>query len=105
MTIETEFAELFTQTVTVEPFDMYDSYAQPQYKAGTEYTARTVHKNRMVRDATGKEVVSTATTWVYGAPGITVKDRITLPNGNRPVILSVERYPDENGDHHEKVLT
>lgn len=103
MTIEADFLELMTQTVTREAFSSYDAYAQASYAAGTSVTCRVVHKPRMVRNAEGKEVLSNAQIWCYGAPGFSVKDRITLPDGTQPVILQVGKFPDENGNHHEVV--
>ncbi len=105
MTIEADFLELMTQTVQVAPFQGNNPNGEPMYGTAVSYSGRTVNKNKLVRSVEGKEVVSTAQTWTFGSPGITPQDQITLPDGRQPVILSVESYPDEDGDHHQKVYT
>ena len=44
--------------------------------------------------------------WVRstGAVSITVSDRVPLPDGSHPPVVGVERYPDEDGENHVKVL-
>jgi hypothetical protein len=49
--------------------------------------------------------VSTTTIYVLGDYGIQTVDRITLPDGTKPTIINVRTYPDENGPHHQEVLT
>lgn len=106
MTIEADFKELMTQTITIEAFAGNNAHGEPSYSStAVSHTARVVGKTKMVRTAEGKEVVSTSQAYIYGSPGITPKDRITLPDGTQPVILHVASYPDENGDHHQVVYT
>ena len=105
MTIENDFLELMTQTCTIEPFGAYNEYAEPSFGTAVSYTCRTVHKTNLIRTDAGKEITSIAQTWIFGAPGISPKDRITLPDGTTPQILRVDRFPDENGNHHDKVWT
>lgn len=105
MTIEVEFLELMTQTVTIAPFSSNNAYGEPSFGTAVSYSARVVNKPKMIRNAQGKEVVSMAQTWLYGSPTVTPDDRITLPDGTQPPILYVAQYPDENGAHHEVVYT
>lgn len=105
MTIETDFLELMTQTCTVEPFSSNNEYGEPSFGTAVSYSCRTVHKTNLIRTIENKEITSIAQTWIYGSPGISPKDRITLPDGTTPKILRVDRFPDENGNHHDKVWT
>ena len=98
-----DFADMFTQTVSHAGVSSRDTFGSPTYGSATSYSARVVYKNRRVRDFAGAEVVSTAQAWIKGAPSISPIDRVTLPDGSTPVIASVEKYPDEDGDLVTKV--
>jgi hypothetical protein len=106
-----DFGELLTQQVTREPVSSEDKYGQPSYGAPTVLRCRVVSKPRLVRSVSAarsetegsvREVVSTAQVWTEPVQW-GVDDRITLPDGTQPIILHVERYPDETGPHHEVV--
>jgi hypothetical protein len=101
MTIEAEFAELMVDTVLVAKLSARSAYGDRTYGADVSYEARVVVQNKMVRTQQGDEVVSRSHAYIFGAPGITVDDRVTLADGSQPVLLSVEQFPDENGAHHE----
>jgi len=62
-------------------------------------------QRRMVRNERGQEVVSDWTLYFPGsvAVAMTTKDRLTLPDGRRPPIISVSPRYDEKGnvDHVE----
>jgi len=103
MAIEPDFLQLMVQTVYIESFSSYNSHAEASYNAATPYSGRTVNKSTKVVTNEGLEVVSTAKTYIYGSPTITPKDRLTLPDGTKPKILTVSSFPDENGDHHQVV--
>jgi len=104
VTIEAEFAEMMVDTVIIEPgLTTTEFYAQPSFGAPVSYRARVVRENRMVRSDTGEEQISRTHVWIFGIAGATPKDRITLPDGTQPLIMTVDRYPDENGPHHEVV--
>lgn len=86
-----------------EPLTGRDTYGAPTYGAPTSFACRLVRENRLVRDAQGDEVVSTAHVWLGGTPAVAPDDRVTLSDGTTPTIASVERFPDETGDSHTKV--
>ena len=106
MTIEAEFLELMVDTVVITTATgVRNLYAREgQSSTSASYRGRYVRRNQMVRDDAGDEVVSRSQLWLFGAPSLTPRDKITLPDGTTPVILAVERYPDDNGAHHEKVF-
>jgi hypothetical protein len=105
MTIESDFLELMTQTVTIAPLTGHNDFAEPAYGTAVSHRARVVGKIRRVLNAEGREVISSQQVYIYGAPDISTQAQITMPDGTTPQILRVERYPDENGDHHEVVYT
>jgi hypothetical protein len=100
--MESDLLELLTQTITIESVASRDGYGKPAYGPARTYRARVVGKIRMVRDANGEERVSSATVHV-DATDIVPTDRITLPDGSQPLVLSVGSYPDERGAHHQVI--
>lgn len=104
MTIEPEFSELMTDTLTIERAGASNSiYGGVAYGAPETFQGRLVKQNNAVVGNSGDTVVSRAKFWVYGTPGIKAGDRATLEDGSHPDILSVEQFPDEDGPHHEVV--
>lgn len=104
MTIVSDILDLLTDTAIWQPRTARDEYGMPTYGDSTEFRARLVRKNRLVRDASGHEVVSTAQLWLGGSPAIAPDDWVTLSDGSTPVIASVERYQDEVGPCHTVVF-
>jgi hypothetical protein len=103
--IDPELLDLMTETITVEPFAGETGRGVRSYGSASTYQCRIVGKRRMVRDAQGEEIVSTRTIYLGSAPGVTVRDRLTLPNGDQPMILSVASTPDEDGTYYETIYT
>lgn len=98
-----DFRDMMADTCQFSPLSSRDSYAVPTFGSATSFNCRLVRKNRMVRDAKGQIVVSTARVWLQGHPNITPEDRVTLSDGSNPVIVSVERESDEFGSSHTVV--
>lgn len=104
MSFATEFRDLMTDTVTHYALSSRDAYGTPSYGAGTSYPARVVRKHKLVRDAAGQQVVSTAQAWLGGTPAITPQDKVTLSDNSSPPIVAIERYQDEVGASHTVVF-
>jgi len=104
MALERDFLEWFNQTVTIEPFAGVNVYGEPQYGAAVQYSAFVQHRTRLVRDRTGQGIISTAQVYLDGSVNVGIQDRITLPDGSQPTILSIEALPDETGSTHHKVV-
>jgi hypothetical protein len=99
------FSDLMNQAISWEARTGTDEYGQGVYAAAQSLQCRVVGKNRLTRSVDGTEAVSTTTIYVLGDYGIQTVDRITLPDGTKPTIINVRTYPDENGPHHQEVLT
>lgn len=114
MSIDTQYLACFPYEVEHRIFDTVDRYGTRTWTIGQTYKARIVEADLMIRDVRGREARSRITVWIYGAPGISVKDRLLLPDfvnerlGEEPgdtfPILQVKAFPDEFGAHHEKIL-
>lgn len=105
MPFEDDFVDLMNDTVTVEPWTGQDAYAKPSFGAAVQYKGRVVSRIRMVRAFDGQEKVSSRTVWLAGDLKVDPRDRLTLPDGTQPPILSVNAFPDETGPHHRMVFT
>jgi len=104
MALEQDFLKWFNQTVKIESFTSINIYGEPQYGTAVQCSAFIEYKTKLVRDATGQEVVSTVQIYLDGSIDVNIQDRITLPDGSQPVILSIEALPDETGSIHHKVV-
>lgn len=101
----TDWLDLMPQTVTWEPRTGIDDYGAAVYGPGQSLRCRIVKRQRVIRDVGGFEIIANATVYIAGHYGIKEEDRLTFPDGDTPKIIRVNAYPDENGDHHEEVLT
>jgi hypothetical protein len=98
MSIPEPLLSMCRDTVTIEPWSDVDSYGAPTYGTGVAYPARIVGHRKIVRDATGQEVVSSAKVIVAADVTVDMRSRITLsqvPGGctSQPRILSVDYFP------------
>jgi hypothetical protein len=105
MPIDPDFAEMFPHSVTIEPLAGRNVYNERTYGPAVTWKANIQGRMRLVQTANGDERVSSNTIYIFGSPHVGVEDRITLPNGNQPQILSVATNADDKGDHHTVVYT
>ncbi|HWP59534.1 MAG TPA: hypothetical protein VNL14_16700 [Candidatus Acidoferrales bacterium] len=98
-----EFADMMDDKVQWEKFSHQDAYGVKNYAPPVSIPAREVRKPHIVTDASGREVVASGIIYLAKAIGIDPRDRITLSNGRRPLILAADSYPDEKGDRVEAV--
>lgn len=90
-----DWLDMMTQVVTVEPFVSRDAYGAATYGAATDYQARVNYKSHFIRTADAEQVVARGTAWLAADGPISVNDRITLPDGSQPLLL------DSNGENDE----
>lgn len=95
---------LLNQTVTIAPATGVDGYAQPTFGTGVLVNAVVFGKQKVVKNAQGQDVLSTAQTFVNGTTAVTTSSKITLPDGTTPPILAVATFPDADGTTHHKVI-
>jgi hypothetical protein len=103
--MESDFLELMTATVTIEPFLSEDEYTEPTFSPGYTVAARIEQTNREFRMPHGEVLTAQTVVYPYNPPQwITSKDRITLPDGSQPPCLGVTLEYDEIGFHHFEVF-
>ena len=101
MALETQFLSMMPDTVTVYPVSSLDNYGKRTWSAtGTSYSCRIQATPGLIRDVEGREVVVTATIYLYGSPTLTTDHKVVLPDSSAPVIVSVSRVNDDTGGHH-----
>ena len=94
----TSLRSMLTSTITVEPYSSQDVYGVVTFGTAVSMPARIAEKPELIRATDGREVVAGSTAWVDPASVIIgARDRVTLPDGTTPTVLSVERIPDERG--------
>lgn len=101
-----DWLDLMPATVTYEAVASRDEYGKPAtYSAAVSYRARVSYTTRrVINRANGQDAVSSTTVWLNGnIPSMQPDDRITLPDGSTPKILSWDIPMDETDNHHQKV--
>lgn len=113
MAFDPEFLELFPHTVTLTQPTGRDPFGKPSFTGATPttYPARVVGQIGSIRD--GRTKSESPQFVVYVANGddpVTTDYKIDINAGDayatlgQPYIMAVLRYPDEEGNHHTKII-
>lgn len=101
MSIEREFAELFSETVTVFPPASVDMYGKRSFSAsGTTASAHYVSETVLRHDPDGRDIVEVGRFYLYGQVNVDTDYRLVLDDGSEPPILAVDFPHDQHGWHH-----
>lgn len=108
MSLERNFREMFSQTVTLFPpatSASIDKYGKRSFTASASVSAcaHYVSETVLSRDDTGREVVEDGRFYLYGVFPVTTDYKIRLDDGSEPVIIAVDTPFDQNGAHHTVV--
>ena len=104
MTLDPDFAAMCRDEIHITTGAAVDGYSHETGGATTTYRGRWVKKNKRVIDSSGNEVLSGSQFSILGSPDVSPTATCTLPDGSSPILLAVERYPDEDGPHHTKLM-
>lgn len=104
--LEPEFLDLAAGlTVSLEPLSTHDGYGSPIYGTAVSYPAVVQHETRRVRKGEGYvEVNGTAVYVLSSSASIGLGDRVTLPDGKQPELLSAFTERDDEGQHHVELF-
>lgn len=93
-------AGLLNQSISLESFASINGYGDCSYNTAATYPARVERRVKVVRSLKGETVVSTACVFLDGSVSLDKlgRDRITLPDGTKPVILAIEDGVDGAGN-------
>lgn len=105
MSIERQFLELFSETVTLIPSASVNKYGGRAFNeaASVSACAHYVSETTLTRDAEGRDVVETGRYYLYGTFPVTTDYKIRLEDGTEPIIVAVDTPHDQNGWHHTVV--
>lgn len=99
--MDRQIARLLKQEVQVESYSGMDERGNALPYASLKVLASYISgEAKMVRDVTGKEVVSNITLYFDGTlevHSISLEDRVTLPDGRQPPIIAIRPYFNEKG--------
>lgn len=88
------------QTVTIEHSGgTFDAEGNPVLGTSSGNTCIIQQINKLITDASGMEKVSTCQIFLSGNSTIGYNDKLTLPDGSQPKILSIEYMPDFDGNN------
>lgn len=97
-------AGMMGQTVTIEPYLGMTGNQTRSYGAAKTYQCYVSEDFRLVTNLMGQQVVSSSRTHIYPVAsdgtilaGMGVDDRLTLPDGKQPRLISVETQYDQFG--------
>lgn len=108
MSIERNFRELFSQTVTLFPppaSGSIDKYGKRSFTASASVSACAHYVSETVlrRSTDGREVIEDGRFYLYGIFPVTTDYKIRLDDGTEPIIVAVDTPYDQNGAHHTVV--
>ncbi len=99
-----DWADMFPSTISIQTVASTNAYGVDSYNTAVEYAGRVVYKNTSVINAAGEEVVARGAVWLQTTTVINTTDKITLPDGSTPELISVDRPQDQDGNHHIKLF-
>ncbi len=103
--MESDFLELMPQSITVATRASRSADGHVTFStSATTYRARVVNSRAQVRDDSGVMRVARYEVWVNSTAILAPDSKFTLPDGSTPPILSVDVFPDETGNHHNRVM-
>ena len=103
--LESEFKEMASTTVSIEPLSGHSGYAAPSYGAAVEYVAHVEEDVQLVRKNDGQEVLTKFRVFVMSSSAsIGTHDRIDAAGSTELSIAQVLTLNDEDGQHHVELL-
>lgn len=92
-------ARIMKDQVTIHSRTDQDSYGKPSFSTTTQTVdAYIMNDERIVVNPRGEEAFQRGVVYLTEVTNVSTDDDIELPNGERPVIIRVERHVDEFGD-------
>ena len=106
-----DWLDLCPQTICWQPVVSRDAYGKPTWGPVQTFNGRRVFGNQRVAayergtKGQGAEVISESQIWILALPDIHYEDLVYVQGDTIfPPILSIKKFPDENGDLFVKVM-
>lgn len=104
MAIDPRFLALMPSTLLVFKRSSRDKYGSPSFAStAVTYRCRVMDADHLSRTPENSDVVVAGKVIIFGVADITVDDKVRLPDGSEPVIVSVDQHDDEDGPHHTTI--
>lgn len=104
MGIDPRFLDLMPSVLKVFKRSDRDMYGRPSFSSTPdEYRCRVMDKDQLTRTAENTDAVVAGTVIIFGVADVTLDDKVQLPDGSEPVIISVDQHTDEDGPHHTTI--
>lgn len=81
------------QSITLYPASGFNSNGQSTYSTSSTIPCLIQQQVMNTRDMMGNDAISTTQILIDGGVTITNKDKITLPDGTQPYIISIREMP------------
>ena len=108
MSLEPEFLEMASTTVTIAPLSTtgVTVYGAPSsFGAAVTYTARVEPEQRLIQDSAGQEIMSKFRIFVMSSSAsIGTSDQITAAGSTELRIVTVDPVNDDEGQHHVELM-
>ena len=98
--MEAALQAMLVETIQQAVYSGQDAYGKPTYAAPFFRPARLQYEVTTVANASGQERTSTTKLFLNGDRTITVRDKVTLPDGSSPAIQMVYSARDLDGSVH-----
>jgi hypothetical protein len=106
MPMEPALRGMLTQTITQAPYTGQDMYGKPSYGPPLARPAHIEFRVETLADQQGQERVSNTVVTCDGDVPMSLRDKVTLPDGTSPAIQVVERLEDPENPgvaHHFEI--
>jgi hypothetical protein len=104
MPIDPRFIDLMPSTLLVFKRSSRNMYGEPSFDSvPVEYRCRVMDTDHLTRTTENTDAVVAGKVIVFGVADVTLDDKVRLPDGSEPVIVSVDQHDDEDGPHHTTI--
>lgn len=101
--------DLLIDTVSIAPWASQNAAGESTFGTAVEYAAL-VEYNTLKADVIGTidgrggtAIVFHAIVYLDGRPSISLRDKVTLPDGSTPRVINVRSYSDQSGGYTTEV--
>jgi len=104
MSLDQQLSGFMPHTVTIAPYASYNTYGEETFSGTTRTASAYVEPGKQMDRGDQINEKGRSTTAYIADLSITLRDKITLPDGTTPEISTVEIYNFVGGLDHTKVV-
>jgi hypothetical protein len=104
MGIDPRFLDMMPSILKVFKRSTRDKYGNPSFATvPVEYRCRVMDADHLTRTVENTDAVVAGKVIIFGIADVTLDDKVQLPDGSEPVLVSVDQHTDEDGSHHTTI--